>query len=315
MMKQYEKTILVTGGAGFIGSTYLNHMVVKYPSYFFINVDALTSISDVHNIIVTEADNYHFIQANICDLSKLTEIFAEHQPTHIVHFAAESHVDVSITNPNIFIETNIVGTSNLLALALSNNLERFVHISTDEVYGALEMNDDPFTETTPIAPNSPYSASKASSDLLVRAYNETYGLNTVITRCSNNYGPRQDRTKFIPRAITALTHSEKIPVYGEGLNVRDWLHVDDHVSAIDIVMHDGVSGEIYNIGGGTEMTNIAIAKLLCEFAQTPNGYEFVTDRKGHDFRYAINSSKMQSLGWKATKDFSTGLKETYQWYA
>ena len=314
MMTQYEKIVLVTGGAGFIGSTYLNAMVLQYPSYFFVNVDALTSVSDLHNIEVSKKENYVFVQENICNKDGLEKIFIEHKPTHVVHFAAESHVDVSITNPSIFIETNLVGTGNLLSLSLAHSIQRFLQISTDEVYGSLGLDDAPFTEETPLAPNSPYSASKAGSDLLVRSYNKTYGLDTVTTRCSNNYGPRQDRTKFIPCAITALQNDEKIPVYGKGENIRDWLHVDDHVTALDIAFHKGTSGEIYNIGGGTEMTNVEIARLLSVFARKKDWFTFVEDRKGHDFRYAIDSSKIQALGWNPKKTFTDGLRDTFDWY-
>lgn len=314
MSLYYKKRILVTGGAGFIGSTFLNLMVPKYPEYHFTNLDALTSVADIHNVLVSTASNYTFVHADIRDKNTLHTLFEEAHFTDIVHFAAETHVDVSIKKPDIFIETNVLGTSNLLALAYTYQIQHFLHISTDEVYGALCITDPAFTESTPLAPNSPYSASKASSDMLVRAYNKTYGLPTLITRCSNNYGPRQDTTKFIPRAITALLQGESIPVYGKGKQIRDWLYVDDHIHALDIVLHSGIAGEIYNVGGGTEMPNIEIAEMLCTLAKKPGAITFVPDRKGHDFRYAIDDSKIRALGYTPTTSLNQGLEKTFKWY-
>ena len=309
-----KRTILVTGGAGFIGSTLLNHLVIKYPTYTFINVDSLTAVADLDNIDVSESQNYSFVQVDIRDKVALEEIFKTHGITDIMHLAAESHVDVSITNPNIFVETNLNGTANLLTLALQYNINRFLHVSTDEVYGALSLTDAPFTEDSPVLPNSPYSASKAGSDCLVRAFNVTYGLNTIITRCSNNYGPRQDLSKFIPNAISKLLSDESIPVYGDGSNIRDWLFVDDHVAALDLLFHDGTSGEVYNIGGGTEKSNLEVAHTLTELAESPDAISFVADRKGHDFRYAIEDRKIRDLGYAPTVNFNEGLQKTFQWY-
>jgi dTDP-glucose 4,6-dehydratase len=314
MTTVYTKKILVTGGAGFIGSTFLNMMVPKYPDYHFTNLDALTKIADVNNITVADASNYTFIHADIRDIEVLQTIFTEHAFTDIIHFAAETHVDVSIVHPNIFAETNVLGTTNLLSAALNHHITRFHHISTDEVYGALTAHDPAFTELTPLAPNSPYSASKASSDMMVRAFHKTYGLDTVITRCSNNYGPRQDVTKYIPRAISSLLAGESIPVYGVGAQIRDWLYVEDHVRAIDIVFHKGISGEIYNVGGGVEKENIYIAETLAEMTGRPGAITFVTDRKGHDFRYAVDDKKIRTLGYTPQVTLEEGLAHTVTWY-
>lgn len=310
----FKKTILVTGGAGFIGSTLLNHLVIKYPKYTFINIDSLTAVADLNNIEVAESQNYFFAQVDIRDRVSLEEIFKNHEVTDVMHLAAESHVDVSITNPNIFIETNLVGTGNLLSLALKYNINRFLHVSTDEVYGSLSLTDAPFTEASPLLPNSPYSASKAGSDCLVRAFNVTYGLDTIITRCSNNYGPRQDLSKFIPNAICKLLSDESIPVYGDGSNIRDWLFVDDHVTALDLLFHEGKSGEVYNIGGGTEKSNLEVAQMIAELAGLPNAIAFVEDRKGHDFRYAIEDKKIRELGYSPNTPFDTGIQTTFTWY-
>jgi dTDP-glucose 4,6-dehydratase len=310
----YTKRILVTGGAGFIGSTFLNMLVPKYSEYHFTNLDALTNVADKNNVMVDSAPNYSFIHMDIRNKEKLDELFTKERFTDIIHFAAETHVDVSIKEPNLFIETNLVGTGNLLSCALTHTIDRFLHISTDEVYGALTLTDPAFTEETPLTPNSPYSASKAGSDLLVRAFHKTYGLNTVTTRCSNNYGPRQDITKFIPRAITTLLQGGNIPVYGTGEQMRDWLFVEDHIRALDIAFHEGVRGSVYNIGGGTEKQNIEIAQLLCEMAGRPHAIVFVEDRKGHDFRYAINDTKIQELGYAPQMSLANGLKETFEWY-
>jgi dTDP-glucose 4,6-dehydratase len=312
----YSKVILVTGGAGFIGSNYLNTFVPAYPSYRFINVDALTYAADLRNITISKAENYTFIQADIRDHEALLRIFNEFSPTHIINFAAESHVDNSILGPRIFIETNIVGTENLLECARTHNIVRFHQISTDEVYGSLSPDAEPTTEDAPLLPNSPYSASKAAADLLVRSYHKTFGLDTVITRASNNYGPNQHPEKLIPRFITNLLANKKVPVYGEGMNIRDWIHVSDHVRGIDTAFHKGQSGEIYNLGGGQELTNLNITKEILQLlGKDEYMIEHVTDRLGHDFRYALDSSKAsRELGWTSKKDFPTGLKETVEFY-
>jgi dTDP-glucose 4,6-dehydratase len=312
----YDKIVLVTGGAGFIGSNYLNTFVPAYPNYRFINVDALTYAADLRNITVSEAKNYAFEQADIRDYTALLRIFDKFSPTHIINFAAESHVDNSILGPRIFIETNIVGTENLLECARTQNILRFHQISTDEVYGSLTPDAQPTTEDVSLLPNSPYSASKAAADLLVRSYHKTFGLDTVITRASNNYGPNQHREKLIPRFITNLLENKKVPVYGEGENIRDWIHVSDHVQGIDTAFHKGKSGEIYNLGGRQELTNLTITKeLLRLLGKNEDMIEHVNDRLGHDFRYALDSSKAtQELGWTPKKDFSVGLKETAEYY-
>jgi dTDP-glucose 4,6-dehydratase len=312
----YEKTILVTGGAGFIGSHYLNMLVPRYPRYQFINVDALTYAANPENIQVGDAPNYVFVQADIRDRAAMQSLFSTYKPTHVVHFAAESHVDNSIERPHGFIDTNIVGTQILLDLARAHNVKRFHQISTDEVYGSLEEDAEPVTEDAPLLPNSPYSASKAAADLLVRAYHKTFGLDTVITRASNNYGPHQHTEKLIPRFITALLRGEKVPLYGKGTNIRDWIYVGDHVEGIDKAFHTGGAGKIYNLGGNNEMRNIDIASALLKMSgHGQDMIEYVTDRLGHDFRYAINSSKAKKdLGWKPMTDFSTGMQATWEYY-
>jgi dTDP-glucose 4,6-dehydratase len=309
------KTILITGGCGFIGSNFLNKYVPLYPNIQFINLDKMTYAANQANILVSECVNYHFIKADICDKVALEKIFAEFKPQAVIHFAAESHVDLSIENPNIFVETNILGTHNLLSNAKKFNLERFHHISTDEVYGELGATGF-FTETTPIAPNSPYSASKASSDLLVRSYIETFDLDAVITRCSNNYGPNQDLTKLIPKFITKLLKGEKVPLYATGSNVRDWLYVEDHCDAIWAVFSQAKKGEVYNIGGNSEKTNKEITfKLLELTGQDESMVEYVEDRKGHDFRYAIDASKIkQDLNWIPKYTFEQGINKTLEFY-
>jgi dTDP-glucose 4,6-dehydratase len=314
MNTTYTKRILVTGGAGFIGSNLLNILVEKYPEYHFTNVDTLTSVSNINNITVSDRQNYTFTKVDIRDLTQLRQVFEEGRFTDVIHLAAETHVDVSIENPNVFIETNVLGTANLLSLAHEFGINRFLQVSTDEVYGALSETDPAFTEDSPLLPNSPYSASKVGGDMLVRAYHKTYGLDTVTTRCSNNYGPRADVTKFIPRAITTLLSGESIPVYGKGDQIRDWLYVEDHVQAIDIVFHKGVSGDTYNVGGGVEKRNIEIAELLTKMLEREGAIEFVTDRKGHDFRYAINDVKIRALGYSPLTSFEVGIEKTVSWY-
>ena len=324
MYMKLDKTILVTGGAGFIGSHLVKRMVINYPNYHIINLDKLTYCGDLSNLKeISSAENYNFICGDICDTKLLQSIFKEYSPDAIIHLAAESHVDNSIENPNIFVQTNVIGTCNLLNMAIKYGVERFYHISTDEVYGDLSLTDEPFTETTPYQPKSPYSASKASSDHFVRAYGNTYQLNYVISNCSNNYGPNQHHEKLIPTVINSILNNKPIPVYGDGKNIRDWLYVEDHVKAIDVIFHNGVNGETYNIGGDCEKTNIDLIRVICneiDFIKDNNNpstelIKFVTDRKGHDFRYAINSNKLQKeLGWEPETPFILGIKDTINWY-
>lgn len=314
--KNYTRTILITGGAGFIGANYLNTMVPRYPDHFFVNVDALTYAADLANISVSGSKNYAFEKADIREMSQIEGIFDKYSPTHVIHFAAESHVDNSITGPRVFVETNVLGTQNLLELARKYKIARFHHISTDEVYGSLALSDAPSTEHDLLRPNSPYSASKAAAEHIVRAYHETFGLDTVITRASNNYGAHQHIEKLIPRFITNLKAGKKVPVYGKGENVRDWLSVGDHVEGIDIVFTKGVSGEIYNLGGGNQLTNIAITKKILDLMGLGEEMiEHVPDRLGHDLRYALDITKAKNeLGWTPKKDFEQGLKETVDFY-
>ncbi len=304
------KTILVTGGAGFIGSNYLNFAVPVYPDITFVNVDILTYAASRANLTVESMSNYVFAQVDITDELALDKLFKEYKPEGIIHFAAESNVDKSIERPDAFISTNVMGTNILLRLALQHKVLRFHQISTDEVYGSLEINESAFTEVHPLAPNNPYSASKAAADLLVRSYHKTYGLNTVITRCSNNFGPNQDDTKLIPRFIKKLKAGEKVPVYGDGLQRRDWLHVSDHVSAIDLVFNNGKAGEVYNVGSDHDMSNIEVVRtLLAHFDRNEDAIDYVTDRLGHDFRYAIDSSKLaKELGWVPKISFEEGIR-------
>jgi dTDP-glucose 4,6-dehydratase len=313
----YDKIILVTGGAGFIGSHYLNMMVPRYPRYQFINVDLLTYAANPDNIHIGDAPNYLFVQADIRDREAMARLFEVHMPTHVLHFAAESHVDNSIEHPQAFIETNIVGTQILLDLARAHEVMRFHQVSTDEVYGSIAEGIPPVSEDAPLLPNSPYSASKAAGDLLVRAYHRTYGLDTVTTRASNNYGPHQHTEKLIPRFITALLAGNKVPLYGNGLNVRDWIYVGDHVEGIDAVFHKGKSGEIYNLGGNNEMNNEAITNVLLRMGGFgEERIEHVADRLGHDFRYAIDSSRAKrEFGWQPEMDFTKGLRITWEYYA
>ncbi|MGG3560511.1 dTDP-glucose 4,6-dehydratase [Neobacillus rhizosphaerae] len=309
--------ILVTGGAGFIGGNFVQYMVDKFPQYDIYNLDLLTYAGDLtkHKNIQTK-DNYYFIKADIADRETIFGLFEKEKFHYVVHFAAESHVDRSITDPGIFVRTNVLGTQVLLDASRAVEVTKFVHVSTDEVYGELDFDPTTFfTEDTPLNPNSPYSASKASSDLLVRAYHETYGLPVNITRCSNNYGPYHFPEKLIPLTISRVLNNQKVPVYGDGKNIRDWLHVIDHCAAIDIVMHEGVNGEVYNVGGHNERTNLEVVKTIIKtLGKSEELIEFVKDRLGHDKRYAINPTKLENLGWQPTYTFDTGIAQTIEWY-
>ena len=329
------KTILVTGGAGFIGSNLIIHLVKKYPDYKIINLDVLTYAGDLNNLKAIEnATNYTFIKGDICNRSLVEELFVKYDIKGVMHLAAESHVDNSITNPDVFIETNVKGTFTLIDVAykywMKNPFEfkkgyetsKFLHVSTDEVYGTLGKTGL-FIETTPYAPNSPYSASKASSDMIVRSYFHTYGMNTCITNCSNNYGPNQHDEKLIPTVIRKAINGEIIPIYGDGSNIRDWLYVLDHCKGIDLAFHKGNVGEVYNIGGRNEQNNNYIAKKICEILDElkpqknsyKNQIQYVKDRAGHDFRYAIDATKIEeNLGWKAANNFDSGIEKTVKWY-
>lgn len=324
-----SKNILITGGAGFIGSHVTRLFVNKYPGYRIINLDALTYAGNLENLSdVDRSPNYFFEKVNILDVDALNRVFQEHNITDVIHLAAESHVDRSIVSPLDFVYTNVIGTVNLLNVAkhywkdeYDNHL--FYHVSTDEVYGALGEKGL-FTETTPYHPNSPYSASKASSDHFVRAYAETYALQTVITNCSNNYGPFHFPEKLVPLFINNIIHKKPLPVYGDGLYTRDWLFVKDHALAIDLVFHKGRAGETYNIGGFNEWKNIDLVKLLCRLMDAKLGnppgtseqlITYVKDRPGHDRRYAIDATKInRELGWRPTVTFEEGLAETIDWY-
>lgn len=307
--------LLVTGGAGFIGSNFINYMNNTHPEYTIINVDSLTYAGNLNNLTdFSNSDNYKFVQSSILDKDQLEPLFLKGVDV-VVNFAAESHVDRSILDPNVFVMTNIVGTQTLLDLSKKYGIQKYVQISTDEVYGTLGETGL-FSETTPLAPNSPYSSSKAGADLLVRAYYETFGLPVNITRCSNNYGPYQFPEKLIPLMIINALNDKKLPVYGDGLNVRDWLYVEDHCSAIDLVIHKGIAGEVYNIGGNNEYANINIVKLVLGLLNKPESLiEFVEDRLGHDRRYAIDATKIQQeLNWQPQYVFENGIRETVKWY-
>ena len=326
----FERNILITGGAGFIGSHVVRLMVRKYPHYRIVNLDKLTYAGNLANLKdVDGAPNYHFVKADICDAESVAEVFRTYDIDGVIHLAAESHVDRSIEEPFAFAQTNVMGTLTLLQVARNYwngewEGKRFYHISTDEVYGALEMDGGLFTEHTPYAPHSPYSASKASSDHFVRAYHDTYGLPTIITNCSNNYGPNQFPEKLIPLFINNIRKGKPLPVYGRGETVRDWLYVEDHARAIDLVFLKGRVGDTYNIGGFNEWKNIDLIKVIIKTVDrllgNPEGHSeglitYVTDRAGHDLRYAIDSSKLkEELGWEPSLQFEEGIEKTVRWY-
>lgn len=308
--------ILVTGGAGFIGSNFIHYVLQNYPNDTVINIDSLTYAGNLANVAsVSSLPNYKFYRADIADRAEIKRIFAHEKVDYIVNFAAESHVDRSIANPEVFLTTNIMGTQVMLDMARTHEVQKYLQVSTDEVYGSLGPTGY-FTETTPLAPNSPYSASKAGADMLVRAYHETFGLPVNITRCSNNYGPYQFPEKLIPLMITNALENKELPVYGDGLNVRDWLHVQDHCSAIDRVLRSGKNGEVYNIGGNTEKTNIDIVKTILALLDKPQSLiRYVQDRLGHDRRYAIDAAKIKNeLNWEPSYTFEQGIAETVVWY-
>ncbi len=337
MFNNTTKTILVTGGAGFIGSSFVPYFLEKYPNYNIVNLDFLTYAGNLENLKECIGHpRYKFIKGDICNRDLVEFIFSEYDIKGVVHFAAESHVDNSIKNPGVFVQTNVIGTYTLIDVAKNYWMQKpfiykkayrecmFHHISTDEVYGTLSDDSDYlFKETTQYAPNSPYSASKASSDMIVRSYHETYGLNTVITNCSNNYGPKQHDEKLIPTIIRKALAGESIPIYGDGKNIRDWLYVLDHCKGIDLVYHKGKKGKVYNIGGRNERTNLQIVNTICEILDKripkKTKYKelitFVEDRAGHDRRYAIDATKLENeLNWKADENFDTGIVKTIEWY-
>ena len=310
---------LVTGGAGFIGSNFLHYVVNKYPNDKYVCLDALTYAGNYNNIkSLEDKDNFKFVKGDITDRDFVDKLFDEEKFDVVINFAAESHVDNSIKNPGIFLTTNIIGTQVLMDASLKYNIKRYHQVSTDEVYGDLPLDrkDLLFTEETPIHTSSPYSSSKAGADLLVGAYHRTFNLPTTISRCSNNYGPYQFPEKLIPVVISKALNNEKIPVYGKGENVRDWIHVHDHNVGVDMIVRNGKVGEVYNLGGHSERTNLEVVKTILKQMNKPeNLIEFVSDRPGHDLRYAIDSSKVEKeLGWDRTYTFEDGIKETVDWY-
>ena len=326
----FKRNVLITGGAGFIGSHVVRLFVTKYPEYHIINLDKLTYAGNLANLAdIEQQPNYTFVKADICDFEKILELFRQHSIDGVIHLAAESHVDRSIKDPFTFAQTNVMGTLSLLQAAKVSwdgqyDGKRFYHISTDEVYGALKFDGTFFTETTKYDPHSPYSASKASSDHFVRAFHDTFGMPTLVTNCSNNYGPYQFPEKLIPLFINNIRHNKPLPVYGKGENVRDWLYVVDHARAIDLIFHNGKVAETYNIGGFNEWKNIVLIRVLIKTVDRllgrPEGASeklitYVTDRAGHDLRYAIDSTKLKNeLGWEPSLQFEEGIEKTVKWY-
>ena len=326
----FKRNVLITGGAGFIGSHVVRLFVTKYPEYHIINLDKLTYAGNLANLAdIEQQPNYTFVKADICDFEKILELFRQHSIDGVIHLAAESHVDRSIKDPFTFAQTNVMGTLSLLQAAKVSwdgqyDGKRFYHISTDEVYGALKFDGTFFAETTKYDPHSPYSASKASSDHFVRAFHDTFGMPTLVTNCSNNYGPYQFPEKLIPLFINNIRHNKPLPVYGKGENVRDWLYVVDHARAIDLIFHNGKVAETYNIGGFNEWKNIDLIRVLIKTVDRllgrPEGASeklitYVTDRAGHDLRYAIDSTKLKNeLGWEPSLQFEEGIEKTVKWY-
>ncbi|MEA1936837.1 MAG: dTDP-glucose 4,6-dehydratase [Patescibacteria group bacterium] len=306
--------LLITGGAGFIGSNFIHYILGKYPDYKIVNLDKLTYCGNLDNLKEAEDNpNYKFIEGDICDKEKVAEIFEEEKPDFAVNFAAETHVDRSILDPDAFVKTNFLGMHILLETAKKFGIERFLHISTDETYGSIENGK--FKEDDLLMPNSPYSASKASADLLARSYYKTFSLPVVITRSSNNYGPYQFPEKVIPLFISNITEGKKVPVYGTGKNIRDWIFVLDNCEGLDAVLHNGKVGEIYNIGGGNEKTNLELTKLILnELGKDESQIEYVDDRLGHDFRYALDIEKVKKIGWEPKHSFEEAMKKTIRWY-
>ncbi len=306
--------LIITGGAGFIGSNFIRHILNKYPNYNVVNIDKLTYCGTLDNLKDIEKDaRYKFIKCDICDKKKIDEIFSEEKPDYVVHFAAESHVDRSIMDPEAFTKTNVLGTHILLEAAKKINVQKFLHISTDEVFGSIKKGK--FKETDPLFPNSPYAASKAGADMLARSYFKTFSMPILITRTTNNFGPHQFPEKLMPLFITNFIEGKKVPVYGKGKNIREWIYVLDNCEALDVILHKGKIGEIYNIGSGEEKTNMEITKIILkEFGKGVSQVEFVQDRPGHDFRYALDTSKIKKIGWKPKYTFEKAIKETIKWY-
>ena len=318
-LNKMDKKILVTGGAGFIGGNFVHYMVDKYPNYMIVNLDALTYAGNLETCQPVEGKlNYKFVKGDIADREFIFDLFEKEKFDIVVNFAAESHVDRSVTDPEIFIKTNVLGTQVLMDASRTYGVERYHQVSTDEVYGDLPLDrqDLFFTEETPLHTSSPYSASKASADLLVFAYHRTFGLPITISRCSNNYGPYHFPEKLIPLMISRALNNEPLPVYGNGENVRDWLHVYDHCAAIDLILHKGKVGEVYNVGGHNERTNLEVVKTILKALNKPEALiTYVKDRPGHDLRYAIDPQKLENeLGWKPTYNFDTGIQQTIEWY-
>ena len=304
--------LLITGGCGFIGSNFIRNMLEMYPDYQITNLDKLTYAGNPDNLKDIESNpNYTFVKGDICDTDVVSNVMQD--VDQVIHFAAESHVDRSIEDGAVFVRTNVLGTNTLLQSALDNDVERFIHVSTDEVYGSIKEGS--FSEMDDLKPSSPYSSSKAGSDLLAMSYYTTYDLPVTITRCTNNFGPYQYPEKLIPLFITNLMDNRKVPVYGSGMNVRDWIHVDDHCLGIDFVLNNGNTGEVYNIGGGSELTNLDIThRILAALDKDESMIEYVEDRKGHDFRYSLDCNKLKKMGWKPKYDFDSALDSTIQWY-